>query len=213
MPNKPPLPWPDALLLTALFLLLALLPSVSSWLEYRRELIAGGEVWRLFTGHFVHLNLSHAVMNAAGTVLLARVLATEISRAQWWLLILVSPLFISAGLWWRQPELMGYAGFSGVLHGLLYFGVVRLMVAMPVVAGGVLLLLASRQVWEQTSAYDPDYLQGVINGRVMPDAHLFGGLAGLLLGGFTLWRDYRAGRLGKGNPSGYSSKTGPTPDA
>lgn len=213
MPNKPSVLWPDALLLTVLFLLLAFLPSVSVWLEFRRDLIAQGEVWRLFTGHFAHLNLYHAAMNTFGAVLVAHLFATEISRLQWWLLILVAPLLISLGLWLRQPDLQGYAGFSGVLHGLLYFGVVRLLASAPVLAGALLLLLVGRQVWEQTAAYNPDYLQAVIGGRVMPDAHLFGGLTGLLLGSFTLWQDYRCGRLGKGNPTGYSSKSGPTPDA
>lgn len=212
MPNKPSTLWPDALLLTALFLLLALLPSISSWLEYRRGLIAGGEVWRLFTGHFVHLNFSHALMNAVGTLLLSRLFVSELSRQQWWSLILAAPLFISMGLWWRQPDLQGYAGFSGVLHGLLYFGVIRLLVASPVVAGCILVLLVERQVWEQTSAYNPDYLRTVIAGRVMPDAHLFGAVMGVVFGGASLWRGYRSGQLGKANPSGYSSKTGSTPD-
>ncbi len=213
MPNKSSALWPDALLLTALFLLLALLPPVSSWLEYRRDLIAQGEVWRLFTGHFVHLNLHHAVMNAVGAVLVAHLFAAEIKRQQWWALILAMPLFISLGLWLRQPDLQGYAGFSGLLHGLLYFGVVRLLASAPVLAGCLLLLLVGRQVWEQTDAYNPGYLQHVINGRVMPDAHLFGALAGLLAGGGSLWREGLAGRLGKGNPSGYSSPNGSTPDA
>lgn len=213
MPNKPSVLWPDALLLTALFLLLALLPSVTAWLELRRELIAQGELWRLFTGHFVHLNLYHAVMNAFGAVMVARIFATEISRQQWWALILASPLFISLGLWLRQPDLQGYAGFSGVLHGLLYLGVVRLLASAPVLASCVLLLLVGRQVWEQTSAYDPGYLQSIIHGPVMPDAHLFGAIAGIFLGGLSLWQDYRGGRLGKDNPSGYSSESGPTPDA
>lgn len=213
MPSKPPRLWPDALLLTALFLLLALLPLVSHWFEYRRDLIAEGELWRLFSAHFTHLNLAHAVMNAAGLLLLSLLFAREVSRAQWWVLILAAPVFISAGLWMRQPGLQGYAGFSGVLHGLLYLGVVRMLPAIPKMAGILLLLLVSRQVWEQTASYDPEYLREWIDGRVMPDAHLFGGLAGLILGGVTLWRDHQGGRLGKGNPSGYSSESGPTPDA
>lgn len=224
MPDRAPFPssrmlnktyslWPDALVLAALFLLLMQSPSVSVLFEYRRDLIGSGELWRLFTGHFTHLNLAHAAMNAVGTILVALLFATEIRRAHWWALIAGAPLLISAGLWFRQPDLTGYAGFSGVLHGLLYFGVVRLLPTAPKLAGIVLLLLVCRQVWEQTAAYDPNYLRHWIDGRVMPDAHLFGGLTGLLLGAFTLWQDYRGGRLGKGNPSGYSSESGPTPDA
>jgi len=213
MPNKPARLWPDALVLTALFFLMAMLPAISSLLEYRRDAILSGEVWRVFSGHFVHLNLAHALLNAVGTTLVALLFPREMSRQQWWGLVLVAPLVISLGLWFKQPGLQGYAGFSGVLHSLLYLGVVRMLPGAPALAGSVLLLLIGRQIWEQTGAYDPAYLQGVIAGRVMPDAHLFGGLTGLLLGGLTLWHDYRAGRLGKPKSSGYSSGTGPTPDA
>ena len=125
------------------------------------------------------------------------------------LVVVLAPLLISAGLWLREPGLQGYAGFSGVLHGLLYFGVLRMLPRAPALAGTVLLLLIGRQVWEQTPAYNPEYLRGLINGRVMPDAHLFGALAGLLLGAWTAWR----ARLGKVGASGYSSGNGPTPDA
>ena len=213
MQSKPHRLWPDALLLSVLFLLLALLPAASQWLDYRRELIAGGEFWRLFSGHFTHLNLAHAFMNAAGLLLVSFLFVRELSRRQWWALVLAAPLFISAGLWLRQPDLLGYAGFSGVLHGLIYLGVVRLLPSAPVLAGVILLLLVGRQVWEQTAAYNPEYLRHWIEGRVMPDAHLFGAIAGLLMGAFSLWRDWRQGLLGKDNPSGYSSETGPTPDA
>lgn len=213
MPSKSSALWPDALSLTVLFLLLALLPSLSELLIYQREAIRAGEFWRLFTGHFVHLNLVHAVMNAAGTVLVSLLFVHEIRRWQWWVLVLAAPVVISLGLWFKQPGLHGYAGFSGVLHALLYFGVARMLVSAPLLAGSILLLLIGRQVWEQTAFYNPEYLRHWINGRVMPDAHLFGGLTGLVLGGFTLWQDYRAGRLGKARSSGYSSGTGPTPDA
>lgn len=196
MPNKPAVLWPDALALTALFLLLALLPAISSSLEYQREPIGDGEYWRLFTAHFVHLNFSHAVLNAAGVALLAWVFPQEFSRRDWWSIVLLTPVLISAGLWWKQPGLAGYAGFSGVLHGLLYFAALKLWRTSRWLSAGMLLLLCGRQLWEQTAAYNPDYLRSVIGGRVMPDAHLFGGVTGLLYRGWTLWRDRQPARLG-----------------
>lgn len=212
MPNKPSSSrslLPVALGLAALFLALALWPGAGEVLRYERGAIAGGEVWRAFTGHFVHLNLAHALLNSVGTVLLALVFVREISPRQWWTVVAVAPFVISLGFWLRDAPMASYAGFSGVLHGLLYFGVLRLLRVSPWLAGGVLAFLVSRQVWEQTAAYNPDYLRGLIAGRVMPDAHLFGGLAGVALGGWSLWRD----RLHKPPGTGYSPETGPTPDA
>lgn len=223
MPNKasaPASPVPGAVGLVLLFLLLACWPASQDLLRYQRLDIAQGELWRAFSGHFVHLNFSHALLNSIGTLMLAWVMRDEISRRDWWTVTLLAPFVISLGLWFKQPALIGYVGFSGVLHGLLYFGVLRMLPRAPLLALTVLLLLLGRQVWEQTGFYNPDYLRGLIAGRVMPDAHLFGALTGLLLGAWSLWRD-RAGSgpeapgtsLGKPESTGYSSGTGPTPDA
>lgn len=212
MPNKPDpaaSPLPAALGLAALFLLLAQWPAATDLLYYQRDLIAGGEWWRLAGGHFVHLNTAHALLNATGAVLLALVLRQEIPARDWWRITLAAPLLISLGLWLKQPGLLAYVGFSGVLHALLYYGVWRLLPQAPALAVPVLLLLAGRQAWEQTAAYDPDYLRGLIEGRVMPDAHLFGALAG---SAFGLWALARA-RLHKGGGTGYSAGNGPSPGA
>lgn len=212
MPNKPDLtvsPLPSALALAVLFLVLAQWPAASDLLYYQRDLIARGEWWRLAGGHFVHLNTAHALLNAAGVVLLALVLGREVPARDWWRITLVAPLLISLGLWLGQPGLLAYVGFSGVLHALLYYGVLRLLPLAPALALPVLLLLVGRQAWEQTAAYDPDYLRGLIRGRVMPDAHLWGAVTG---SAFGLWALARA-RLHKGGGTGYSAGNGPTPDA
>ena len=140
---------------------------------------------------------------------MAWVLRREIPVQEWWRITIVAPFVISLGLWLRQPALVSYVGFSGVLHGLLYFGVLRLAPSAPGLALGVLTLLLGRQVWEQTAAYNPDYLSGLIHGRVMPDAHLFGALTGSLFGLWSLGRQ----RLHKGRATGYSPGNGSTPDA
>lgn len=214
MPNKPwetGSPVPGALLLVFLMLALAFWPGAEVLLRYQREGIADGQFWRVFSAHFVHLNLAHTLLNTAGTLMLAVFLARDISVRDWWAVTLLAPLVISLGLWFKQPELQAYVGFSGVLHGLLYFGVLRLFLSVPAWAATILLLLIGRQVWEQTGAYDPDYLRSLIHGRVMPDAHLFGALTGLVLGGWSLWRDRAS--LGKERVSGYSSGTSSDTDS
>lgn len=205
-------PVPGAVGLVVVFLVLAYcLPAATELLRYQREAIGQGEWWRVFTAHFVHLNFSHALMNSIGTLMLAFLLSRELPVRDWWAVSLIAPLVISAGLWFKQPELVGYVGFSGVLHGLLYLAVVRMLPQTPRLAVLILLVLAGRQVWEQTAFYNPEYLRGLIHGRVMPDAHLFGALTGFVWGLWSLWRDRP--NLAKAEASGYSSGTGPTPDA
>lgn len=197
MQNSGQNPLPSALFLILLFIVFASAPVLTDMLRYQREAISSGQFWRLFTGHFVHLNMAHALLNSSGTLLLAFFLAKDIQTKDWWVITLIAPLVISAGLWWREPELVSYAGFSGVLHGLLYYVVIRLIPEMPFVASSVLLLLVSRQLWEQTSAYNPEYLRMLIHGRVMPDAHLFGAITGSLWAVWATWRDRRLKSLDK----------------
>jgi rhomboid family GlyGly-CTERM serine protease len=184
-------PLPSALALVLFFIVMAYWPAATDLLRYQRQEIANGQLWRLFTGHFVHLGIAHALLNSTGAILLAFFLSRDISVRDWWVITLTAPFVISAGLWLKQPQLISYVGFSGVLHGLLYFGVIRLLPVMPWLAGSVLLLLVSRQVWEQTSAYNPYYLQDFIHGRVMPDAHLWGAVTGSVWALWTLLRDSR----------------------
>lgn len=202
-------PLPTAAVLAAVFIVLALWPGAGDLLCYQRQAMADGEWWRAFSGHFVHLNLAHALLNSTGALLMAVVLRDEVRAADWWRISLLAPLVISLGLWWKQPALVSYVGYSGVLHALLYFGVLRLVPKAPGLALVVLALLVARQAWEQTGAYNPDYLRGLIHGRVMPDAHLFGALTGTAMALVSLWY----GRLHKGQGTGYSPGNGPTPDA
>jgi rhomboid family GlyGly-CTERM serine protease len=181
-------PLPGAVALVLLFVALALWPQSVAILGYQRVAIAHGQLWRVFSGHFVHLNLAHALLNSTGTLMLAFFMRRDITARDWWTVTLLAPFVISFGLWFKQPQLMGYVGFSGVLHGLLYFSIIRVWPKMPVTASLALLLLAGRQIWEQTSAYDPAYLRSLIGGLVMPDAHLFGALTGSALGLWSLWR-------------------------
>mgnify|MGYP000359681799 CR=1 FL=1 len=55
-----------------LVLLLAFFEPVSSaYLRFDRELIDAGEIWRLFSAHFVHLSYTHMVGNLLAVFLVA----------------------------------------------------------------------------------------------------------------------------------------------
>lgn len=163
-------------------------PADINALAYERPGLAAGQYWRLLTGHLIHLNMHHALMNSAALVMLGLYFRHDFSLPAWAGLILLSCLSISLGLWWGQPQLMAYVGFSGVLHALLYAGVIRTWKEMPRINSVVLALLFGRLVWEHSALYNPAYLMGWIHGLVAPAAHLYGALTGLAWGLLSLWR-------------------------
>lgn len=171
-----------SLLLAVSMVVLAAFPAFSVLFDYERDLIKSGEFWRFFTGHFSHLNLNHALMNGAGFVLLGFFFNRDTS-VRWWLSVIVlSALCISSYFFFVATQVAGYAGFSGVLHGLFVFGFVQLWNKDKLVSALGLVLIAGRLLWEQSGAYNADYLLDVINGSVIPEAHLFGALTGFSLG-------------------------------
>ena len=171
---------------------LTLPPHWLNLLSYIRPLLAS-QCWRLLTAHYMHLNEHHALMNALGLIMLGYYFRDDFSLRSWLGLMLVSSFIISLGLWRWQPQLIGYVGLSGVLHALLYAGLIRTWREMPWINSLVLALMLGRLVWEHSPAYDPNYLQAWIHGAVAPWAHLFGALTGMVwgLGGLLLERRHK----------------------
>ena len=113
-----------AWLLPGLIIAIAALIALSGepgreWLRYDRDAISHGEVWRLLTGHFTHLGVSHFVLNALGMALIAYLVIAQFTPVQWLLISLFVITGIDLGFWMFEPQLRWYVGLSGLL---LYFG-------------------------------------------------------------------------------------------
>src|SRR5215831_9945936 len=77
-------------------------------LRYERAGLAAGQLWRLVTGHFVHLSLEHAALNSLGLVLMWALFARDYTPRQWLPVVLGSILAIDAGLWLRDSTTAWY---------------------------------------------------------------------------------------------------------
>jgi len=173
----------DARYGAALFAAIALLLAPSAGgeraralLSYQRDAIAQGEWWRLLSAHLVHLNLTHALLNALGLALLWALFAREYRPRRWAAILLCSGVLIDAGMWWLRPSIEWYLGASGVLHGALAAGALSWYRRGDGLGAAVLLLLIVKLIYEQhggTSILMHDL-------PLVPDAHLFGALGGLL---------------------------------
>ena len=87
--------------------------AVSDWLQYDREAIAQGELWRLVTCHLVHFGLEHLVWDTAVFALLA-VLCWRLGRVRCLVSLGAATLAIPAVLFVLQPGLPTYRGLSGL---------------------------------------------------------------------------------------------------
>jgi rhomboid family GlyGly-CTERM serine protease len=148
-------------------------------LRYDHAAVGAGELWRLVTGHLVHLGPSHLAMNVLALVILAAVLPALATWRQWLLAGLASALSIDFHLFLFNASVDWYVGLSGVLHGFWSAGVLlalqhRRMEAIPL---GLLLLIKLGYEW----IAGPIPLSGeVAAGPVVTEAHLWGAIGGAL---------------------------------
>lgn len=87
---------------------------------YDRAAILGGEWWRAFTGQWVHFSASHLFWNLL-IVVPAGVWAERLEPRRARALFLVAPVLIGAALTECVPDLIRYAGLSGVAAAMLAF--------------------------------------------------------------------------------------------
>ena len=169
----------------ALLALHALAPGDA--LEYQRGALAR-QPWRLLTGHLVHLNWPHALVNAAALWIVARLYAPDLSATRQAIALAASALAISAALAWLHPDIEWYRGLSGALHGLFFAGAVTWLLAerprrlgrlwMPALlfVGGWV-----KVVFEQPSGGGLPHADW-LGAAVVPQAHLAGAACGTALG-------------------------------
>ena len=187
--------WIFAAVVMAAFAVQLAGPGVAGLLRYDREAILDGQVWRLITGHLVHLGWAHLALNVAGLLLLRVGFGAAGKSPLWELLYLFClALGVSLGLLLGSPHILWYVGLSGILHGLAVLIAIR-MWRRSERAGLVLLLgLLGKVGWEQ--AFGGASLTGVdIGGAVIFDAHLYGVVsAGIILLVDTMFSRINAAR-------------------
>jgi rhomboid family GlyGly-CTERM serine protease len=169
-----------ALLLAISLLLLPLLggePLRLAW-RYQRDAIGAGEFWRLLTAHVVHLDITHALLNALGLVLLWGLFARAWRPRQWLIAVLVSLLAIDAGFWFLAPRLEWYVGASGLLHGIFACGCIALLRQRDWIGVVSTVVFIGKLIWEQRVGPLPFEEDG----NVVTIAHLYGAVGGFVAG-------------------------------
>lgn len=115
------LPWATFALAAASLVFFVLFGGKPEAFIYDRELIENGEVWRLATGHFVHLDQQHLLMNAGALIALGFLYETSAHGGARRLLfgcLAFSGSLISSALFLGDPHTQFYCGLSAILNAL-----------------------------------------------------------------------------------------------
>ncbi|MGV6857771.1 MAG: rhombosortase [bacterium] len=156
-------------------------------LRYERIPLENGQWWRLLTGNLIHLGWSHALLNAAGLLMVWSFFGKDYSVPEWLALFLISALGVTLGLYTMNPHVIWYVGLSGLLHGLFIAGAIRVIKDEPVFASLMLLSFAGKLTYEQFIGPLPG-TSDMAGGPVLVDAHLYGAITGGIVGTLvTLW--------------------------
>jgi rhomboid family GlyGly-CTERM serine protease len=187
------------LLVLGAALLVARFSSWSAWLVYDRSAILSGQVWRMFTGHWVHFSTSHLFYDSLVLGIAGWMIETQKLPHFAWLCCL-APWFISGVLLVVEPQLQWFGGLSALATAaIVYLTLFGLREAPPWrwVCQAALLGLAAKIIFE------------IITGRMLFAAmnpsievsvgsHLAGGLCAWLC---FLWSARQPQRQGVVSPS------------
>jgi len=180
--------WILLLIATILILLETGRDVAFNLLCYDRSAIKEGQIWRLLSGHFIHLSWSHLGMNLAGLIFLWLFVEEWLTTRELLLNIFFSGLIISLCLLALNREILQYAGFSGILHGLWVAGALAGIRARRGEAYFLLAILVFKLAWEQLSGPLPTPVR-ISGNYIAVDAHLYGAIAGLIAANLMLHRN------------------------
>ncbi|MGH8312376.1 MAG: rhombosortase [Gammaproteobacteria bacterium] len=169
--------------------------STRDALEYDRIGILDGQIWRIFTGNWVHLGWGHLGEDLAGYVLLWLLFERELPGWRCPALVVFGSLGVGLGLLLGDPALRWYVGISGALNTLWIVGAMLLMAHRDWLGWVLALFLVSKLIYEQLLGPLP-WSVATTGGPVIVDAHLWGALSGAVLGTAVLvgsrWRVARS---------------------
>lgn len=153
---------------------------------YDRESIEHGAYGLLLSGHLVHLNAMHLLLNMLGLVLVLTLFDRVLTWRQWLLLLMSSAFAISAALYWLLPQIERYVGLSGVIHALYAAGAVSLLATRERGFAWVLLVLLVVKLTMENYGQGISLTADMIGGRVLVQAHLYGAIWGGLYAAIRL---------------------------
>lgn len=172
--------------LLATIAVLSLWRGLSDAIAYDRDIFDVNHAWMLLTCHLSHLSFNHAVVNFLGMALLLVAFAGEVSGKESAILMLGCALMTGLGIHYFSHYIDRYYGFSGIIHGVLVGELLITITRFVWLHSIVILGIIGKVCYEWLGYGNLISSAEFIGGDVAVDAHLYGLLTGLVIGGL-LW--------------------------
>ncbi|USD39298.1 rhombosortase [Ferrimonas sp. SCSIO 43195] len=174
--------WSMPALLAILAVGLYLLPQFHDALIWSRPHLDHDQWWRLFTGHLLHSNGYHLLMNLGGMAVMLGLFQPHFRFSTILMLSLFCGLCISLGVYWWVDGTQRYVGLSAVLHSWFTYGAIQDWKNGSKLGPLLLIGVIAKVTWENVVGASGD-LASLIQARVAVEAHLYGVLSALLFVG------------------------------
>ena len=154
-------------------------PQSSELFAYYHMGIEQWQVWRLITATFCHTNFYHLAMNLLGLIVIIGLFIDTYKKQSTVPVIIFSSIFIALTLFYFEPGVIWYVGFSGVLHALFSYAVANDIQYKQKWGIALGFALVAKILYEQVYGAQPSTIE-LIDAPVLINAHLYGAIAGVL---------------------------------
>jgi rhomboid family GlyGly-CTERM serine protease len=163
--------------------------AIGELLQYDRQAIADGELWRVVTGHAVHFGIEHFVWDAAVFAVLV-LLCWRLDPRRCLVSLAAATLAIPALLFVLQPGLPTYRGLSGIDSALYVTGALALgqrllgerRRALGIASFASVAALAGKVGYELATGQTLFVDAASVGFEAVPLAHVTGAVAGVVAG-------------------------------
>jgi rhomboid family GlyGly-CTERM serine protease len=155
-------------------------PTTGHWLAYDRTAIQDMQLWRLLSANFLHTNLNHLLLNAAGLILLWALHGEYYRPSSYVAVLFCCSLGCTVGIYVFAEQLHWYVGLSGALHGMFIWGAYH-DIHNKLVSGWILFASVWLKILYEQIAGPSEEMATLINAHVATEAHLFGAITGTFI--------------------------------
>jgi rhomboid family GlyGly-CTERM serine protease len=147
-------------------------------LQFSHLLITRGEYYRLLTGHLIHLNIKHFLLNAFALIGCAYLTKKTVNNIEWLFLFIISGLIISGCLFCFNPNIEHYIGLSGIVNAFVIITIFmspHFYKSLRILLLSVLIIKISLELFDGSLFYTQQ--EGVAVGTI---AHIYGIISGFI---------------------------------